>query len=172
MSKLDNKTGKLEWYCLEWDFNKKQPRMINIMLYIDIDDLKKKIRYRGKKPTKYNSVKNRDELREYLRREFIYYFWSKCEHEIIVNSWPCNDASTEAKIDVFFQIEPNLDVITEYVIHKLKLDFKKPTARGRKNEVFSEIKKGLEEAIAYEAGEEPSDAILHKISIPEDDSEE
>lgn len=114
----------LEWYCMEWDSNGHKPYAINIMWVIDPEDIKKKVKYKGTKPDKYNSIKNYDELREYLKSKFMYYFWSKCEHEIIVNSWPHKDDTYEAKVDVYAQISPNLDRITEYVIRELKLDFK------------------------------------------------
>lgn len=119
---MARKRKQLEWYCMEWGVNGKL-QFFNVMYAIDIDDLKKKLRYKGTRPNKYNSIKNYNELREYLGREFMYHFWCKCEHEIIVNSWPDHDESTEEKIDVFDQIRPNLDRITEYVIRELKINF-------------------------------------------------
>ncbi|MBR6050581.1 MAG: hypothetical protein IKP68_05185 [Clostridia bacterium] len=116
---------KLEWYCLKWDTNAKRPRMVNVMFAIDLDDLRKKLKYKGKKPSKYNSVKNYEELKEYLQNEFFYHFWCKCEHEITVNSWPYVDRSTEVRVDIYDQIVPNIDRITEYVARELKLDFKR-----------------------------------------------
>lgn len=112
---------KLNWYVMDWDNDK--PVAINIFYAIDIEDLKKKLKYKGKKPNKYNSIKNYDELREYLKSNFMYRFWSKCEHEILVSDWPKGNESA-VKIDVYAQISPNLDRITEYVIQELKLNFK------------------------------------------------
>lgn len=117
------KKVKLEWYCLEWDINKNKPVMTNIFYVIDLDDLETKIKYKGK--IQHKSIKNYEELREYLRSKFMYHFWSKCEHEIIVNSWPHNGDATEKKIDIYSQISPNLDSITEYVILKLGLKFER-----------------------------------------------
>lgn len=115
---------ELEWYCVEWGFNEKRPRLINVMRAINIDDLKKKLKYKGKKPTKYNSIKNYEELREYLKSQFMCRFWCRCEYEMIVTSWPPRNDIDGTKIDVFDQIAPNIDRITEYVVQVLKLDFK------------------------------------------------
>lgn len=114
----------LEWYCMEWDSNENKPYAINIMWVIDPKEIKKRVRYNGDKPSKYNSIKTYDELREYLKSQFMYRFWGKCEHEIIVNSLPNRDDSYETKVDVYAQISPNLDRITEYVINALKLELK------------------------------------------------
>lgn len=114
----------LEWYCMEWDSNGNKPYAINIMWVIDPDEIKKRVKYKGNKPSKYNSIKTYDELREYLKSQFMYRFWSKCEHEIVVNSWPHRDDTYETKVDVYAQISPNLDRITEYVINALKLELK------------------------------------------------
>lgn len=114
---------KLEWYCMEWDFNADKPCMFNIMRAINIEDLRKKLRYKGKKPNEYNSIKNYEELKKYLKNAFFYRFWRKSEHEMIVKSWPCADKSPEVKVDVYDQILPNLERIAEYVVQKLKIHF-------------------------------------------------
>ena len=105
----------LEWFCMEWDMSTERPCVINVMYAIDINDLKKRL--------KNKEIKNYNELRGYLKKEFMYRFWCKCEHEIVVNSWPHRDRSDERKVDVYAQISPNLDRITEYVIRELNLDF-------------------------------------------------
>jgi hypothetical protein len=55
-----------------------------------------------KRYTKYTP----DELIEIeLRRKCMYYFWSKCEYEVIVTGWP--DTNTERKIDIYDQLDAN-----------------------------------------------------------------
>ena len=55
-----------------------------------------------KRLTKYTP----DELIEIeLRRKCMYYFWSKCEYEVIVTGWP--DTKTERKIDIYDQLDAN-----------------------------------------------------------------
>lgn len=55
-----------------------------------------------KRLTKYTP----DELIEIeLRRKCMYYFWAKCEYEVIVTGWP--DTKTERKIDIYDQLDAN-----------------------------------------------------------------
>lgn len=115
----------MKFYCMEWNSNKNQPDIINILSVINPLEIKKMIKYKGDKPDKYNSIKNKTELKNYLDTQFRYYFQYKCEHEIIVNSWPYKDHETETKIDVYEQIKPNLDVITDYVCEELGIDFRR-----------------------------------------------
>jgi len=50
-----------------------------------------------------------DELVEMeLRRKCMYYFWSKCEYEVIVTGWP--DTNTERKIDIYQQLDANWEL--------------------------------------------------------------
>ena len=59
----------------------------------------------------------RAELSEELRHITMYYFWSKCEYEIIISSWlHCNrDDSPVMKIDVYDQLKMNWDNFVDYV---------------------------------------------------------
>lgn len=66
-----------------------------------------------------------DELIEYsierrLERLCMYYFWSKCEYEVIVSSWPPREGSEE-KIDIYDQLKANWDIFKELVFKELKL---------------------------------------------------
>lgn len=117
----------LEWYCMEWEITGDKPIAINIMYVIDPEEIIKRIKYKG--PKKYRSIKNFQELRDFLQKTFMYHFWSKCEHEIIINSWLRKDISVETKIDVYTQIEPNLNRITEYVIDAMQINFKKEPSK-------------------------------------------
>ena len=54
---------------------------------------------------------------EYLSRKMrgimMYYFWSKCEWETVITSWPNEDAFH--KIDVFTQVRLNWDNFINYI---------------------------------------------------------
>lgn len=52
-----------------------------------------------------------DEFKKYLLRKSVYQYLSKCEYEIVISDWPCQ--SYEQKIDVHYQIEMNINVITK-----------------------------------------------------------
>ena len=72
---------------------------------------------RRKKFTDYNSLK------EYLKKDFQYHYWSKSECEIMIGSLGEDDIDKFEKIDMYRQIEMNLDRITEYVIDVMQFRF-------------------------------------------------
>ena len=49
-----------------------------------------------------------------LRRNLMYYFWSRCEHEIIVSSWPYTEIAA-TKVDIYQQVMLNWEVFLDYV---------------------------------------------------------
>ena len=59
-----------------------------------------------------------EEFKRYIQREAQYQFWGRCEYEVILVDWPCQ--KTEKKIDVWEQIEMNLDLITEIVMKEVE----------------------------------------------------
>ena len=50
-----------------------------------------------------------DEFKEFIKKESMYQFWSRCEYEIVLQSWPTGNA--EKKIDVYDQVLNNLDLV-------------------------------------------------------------
>ena len=106
------KNVNLQWYVLEWDVNNKKIKPINILAGIT-EDLVREI--------KSGRVHNKSILREYLKTVFVYYYWSKAEHEMIVSDL---FSKYQEKIDVWKQIEPNLDLIVDYVNIKYDLKLK------------------------------------------------
>lgn len=60
---------------------------------------------------------NKDDFANQIHKELRYYFWSKCEYEIIVSPWPPRDKPKE-KIDVFTQVTNNWDAFIDYIWSK------------------------------------------------------
>ena len=56
---------------------------------------------------------DKDDFSEKLKREVMYYFWSKCEYEIILSPW--TGRADDIKIDVYDQIIMNFDRFVDYV---------------------------------------------------------
>ena len=56
---------------------------------------------------------NKEIFSEKLKREVMYYFWSKCEYEIILSPW--TGRADDIKIDVYDQIMMNFDRFVDYV---------------------------------------------------------
>lgn len=97
----------LEWNVYVEDFNGKEIVPYNVFNHGRfLDDCKRNARKNGKDYTKFC---------EQLRRDLMYYFWSKCEWEIILAPWIRRDTVKELKIDVFDQVMLNWDEFKAYV---------------------------------------------------------
>lgn len=92
---------------ISWDFNKDDIEYYDIMPFL-IDSYKR---------IKKNKPKTFDEIKEFIINESRYRFWSRCEYELIVTGWP--KQNREIKIDIFDQINENIDVITHHFITHL-----------------------------------------------------
>ena len=104
----------LSWKVLNYDINKRK--------VVDYEVFNTKYEEELKKARKNKKFTDRESLKEYLRKDFQYYFWSRAEYEIMVSSLSCKFVKPE-KIDVFRQLEMNLDRITDYVISECKFRF-------------------------------------------------
>lgn len=103
------KNVNLEWYVLRWDFNSKKVINYNILQWRK-EDIANEVRRK--------SIYNKSILREYLKTTFMYDYWSKTECEFYISDLHGDDYE---KIDIWRQIEPNLDLIVEYVNSKMEL---------------------------------------------------
>lgn len=105
------KKSNLEWYVLHHDWNSNKIVNLNVMRGI-AEELHKEV--------KAKRVHDKATLREWLKRELMYHYWSKAEHEICVSGLSKHDC--EEKIDAWRQLEMNFDHIVEYV--NLRCDLK------------------------------------------------
>ena len=55
---------------------------------------------------------DKDDFSEKLKREMMYYFWSRCEYEIILSPW--TGRADNIKIDIYDQIMMNFDGFVDY----------------------------------------------------------
>lgn len=60
-------------------------------------------------------VGEKDAFAEEVRRELMYYYWSKCEWEIIIKGFIID--GKERKIDVYEQVMLNWDEFIKYLWH-------------------------------------------------------
>lgn len=111
------KNVNLEWNVLYEDFNSKTVKPYNILGGSFVEELAKEI--------KKCKIENREQLKEYLKRDFMYHYWSKCEFEIAVGGLFAKYPDQFEKIDVWYQIEMNFDHIIDYIINKMRLFTKK-----------------------------------------------
>lgn len=59
---------------------------------------------------KQEAIKN---PKDWVDKELKYHFWSKCEYEVLLLSWPPRPNEEPEKIDVYWQISPNLELIVK-----------------------------------------------------------
>lgn len=55
-----------------------------------------------------------DEFKQFVKDKSMYMYWSRCEHEIVCSS--IIDENVKKKIDIYWQIQMNIDLITEIFI--------------------------------------------------------
>ena len=73
-----------------------------------------------------DKVNTLEDLKTWVLRVSLYYFWSKCEHEFIMLPWPYSDNHEKmekemCKIDVHYQIKMNIDTIVGILWEEFKL---------------------------------------------------
>lgn len=61
-----------------------------------------------------NKPKTLDEFKKFILGESMYQWWSRCEYEIVLETWPTSDVNK--KIDVHWQVQMNIDIISEIVM--------------------------------------------------------
>lgn len=98
---------KIEWYAFYQEFNSDRLKYVNVIRQSLIDRVKKLIR------------KNADygEIKREIDASLMYDYWSKSEYEVIVSNW--GGKEFEQKIDIYYQLQPNIDRITEYLIKEI-----------------------------------------------------
>ena len=97
----------LKWNVYVEDFNARCMRVHNIFDHWSLrEDLKKLVKKCGD---------DRKTFEEELKHHLKYYYWSKCEWEIVLSPWPEWKDFREMKIDVYDQIALNWEQFVNYV---------------------------------------------------------
>ena len=99
----------MHWYVYVENFNARRIEVVDALDHCKIrEELPRIIREVGK---------DKEQFAELLKRELMYWYWSKCEWEIILTSWPPDQSGKfqDMKIDVYDQICLNWDVFVDYV---------------------------------------------------------
>lgn len=97
----------LEWNVFIYNFNKKEIEVYNIFKHSRfLEDCKKAARkYKG----------NREAFEHEIKTSLMYYYWSKCEWEIILDSLFPRDGFKQRKVDVYEQVMLNWQSFIDYV---------------------------------------------------------
>lgn len=111
------KNANLHYYVFYRDWNAKNLKRVNILGYGFAEELAQRI--------KKDKIDSREKLKETLKRIFMYHYWSKSEYEVSVGDLFIDNAKAEdfVKIDVWYQIEYNLDLITDHIITEMQIKF-------------------------------------------------
>lgn len=99
------------YYVIVWNFNKDQIDKYNIMDYL-IECYKE-----TKKSKKLITPQTFEECKKFILGKSMYMFWSRCEYECIIHGFPITNNTY--KLDVYQQIEMNIDVITKHFMNQI-----------------------------------------------------
>lgn len=113
---------------INWNFNSDDIEVYDIMPYLVscwkeekkrkhkiwnyVFDHELKANPNMKKPDDTVMPQTFEEFKMFILREARHQYWARCEYEVIVTGWP--QQKNDKKIDIFYQIEKNIDVITKH----------------------------------------------------------
>lgn len=96
----------LEWYVYRESWQTRKIEKHNVFNHVgfskEVDNLLK-------------TCQTVEEFDKKLNSELMYYYWSKCEWEILVSPWIGDVESRSTKIDVYDQVMLNWDKFRDYV---------------------------------------------------------
>ena len=100
------KTEDIVWRAFYHSWNSKKIQTFNIFDHGRFrEDLKKKAK----------KCKTKDEFSKELRSALMYYYWAKCEWEVVITPWVSTDDTKNIKVDVYWQVMNNWKVFLDYV---------------------------------------------------------
>lgn len=103
--------AELEWNVYVGEYNSGEIEQYNIFHHGRfMDDLRKE--------AKKHKDSEREDFEERMRRLLMYYFWSKCEWEVVIDHWPQREDKDRWKprhIDVYEQVWQNWIPFCDYV---------------------------------------------------------
>jgi len=107
---------KMKWNVFRYNINKKEIEQFDIFCHV---------RFKENVENLLKEHNDKEKFAEELKKELRYYYWCKCEYEIILSSWPpSKDREEEVKVDIFDQVMLNFSIFIDYV-----WSFKKPSKK-------------------------------------------
>ena len=111
---MDDQNNKLEWNVFVENINRQCIEKYNIFDHAA---------FRNDCDAAWKEYKdNFSKFKEAVQRSMMYYFWSKCEWEVIVSGFPPSRKFHDAKIDVYEQVYINWDKFINYLWRYYKYD--------------------------------------------------
>lgn len=109
-----------KYNVITWNFNRDNIDTYDIMPYLlrkFEEDIKRKKNYIFFKDNKIPETF--EDYKYFVASASKYQFWARCEYEVIITGWPIQ--KNQRKIDVWYQIEQNLDIVTKVFMENIKL---------------------------------------------------
>lgn len=101
------KKAPLEWWVYFGDFNAGEIKRYNIFAHGGF--WKDLVKCAKERKNDYEG------FCEFVYFHLQYYFWSKCEYEVVISHFPHHDRHKDRKVDIFEQVLMNWDRFIEYV---------------------------------------------------------
>lgn len=58
---------------------------------------------------------DREQFGNEVKHALLYFFWSKCEYEVVISGWPPSERTESKKIDVYAQVCLNYEAFLNYL---------------------------------------------------------
>ena len=113
------KNVDLKYMAFRYDWNSHKLVFTNVLP--SAEEIAKKIR-KGRKDN-WRPVYSYETFKDWLRGELMYHYQSKSEHKVLISDLFDNKPDRVEKHDIWWQLEPNLDVICKYIINEMKIVF-------------------------------------------------
>lgn len=97
----------LEWNVFCENFNRKSIEVYNVFNHYGF--LKDCIEIAQKLSD------DEENFKDQIKRSLMYFFWSKCEWEIILSDWPPSKKFNDKKVSVYDQIMLNWGIFIDYI---------------------------------------------------------
>ena len=105
----------LEWNVYIGDFNARTIKRYNVFQHWSFTwDIERGLR-EIEKSKDLPDNKKKEAFAECVLHNMRYYFWAKCEWEVIISHWPPSEKFCDEKIDVFDQVMLNWDKFIDYI---------------------------------------------------------
>lgn len=106
----------MQWNVYYHDFNRRKITTFNVFDHGRFcADLAKLARQRKKGDDGKTHYISKEEFTKGMKSLLMYYYWSKCEWEIVIGPWVGDYEKEAVKIDVYDQLKLNFDIFVDYV---------------------------------------------------------
>ena len=97
----------LEWNVYVGNFNAKKIETHNVFHHTGFTEDCRKAAKKFKN--------DKAAFAEEVRHSLMYYYWSKCEWDVVIEHWPPANGFDDSKVDVYSQVMMNWDRFIDYL---------------------------------------------------------